>query len=225
MDSHGQGGIVFYYVIPAVGIPLLFVSLVIMLAVSDRKKSRKTGPSIFLGSTVTVRLHMPSSSTACAVPPGIRAPRAAEIALGGARQPDATVEDLQNDRLTAADLTTGLYLVVARGKGLTAEEYVFRTAESVELPSRLASMEKTKVAGLPAWKLARVFSMARAANRSCTSVPHLRRPGEQGRPAGGRVPGRGGGQVLPAWKLARVFSMARAANRSCTSGLSTTDGP
>ena len=35
-----------YYVIPAVGIPLLFVSLVIMLAVSDRKKSRKTGEEL-----------------------------------------------------------------------------------------------------------------------------------------------------------------------------------
>lgn len=35
-----------YYVIPAVGIPLLFVSLVIMLAVSGRKRRRKTGEEL-----------------------------------------------------------------------------------------------------------------------------------------------------------------------------------
>lgn len=35
-----------YYVIPAVGIPLLFVSLVIMLTVSGRRKHRKTGEEL-----------------------------------------------------------------------------------------------------------------------------------------------------------------------------------
>lgn len=35
-----------YYVIPAVGIPLLFVSLVIMLAVSGRRRRRKTGEEL-----------------------------------------------------------------------------------------------------------------------------------------------------------------------------------
>lgn len=35
-----------YYVIPAVGIPLLFVSLTIMLTVSGRKQSRKTGEEL-----------------------------------------------------------------------------------------------------------------------------------------------------------------------------------
>ena len=35
-----------YYVIPAVGIPLLFVSLVIMLAVSGRRRNRKTGEEL-----------------------------------------------------------------------------------------------------------------------------------------------------------------------------------
>lgn len=35
-----------YYVIPAVGIPLLFVSLVIMLAVSGRRRHRKTGEEL-----------------------------------------------------------------------------------------------------------------------------------------------------------------------------------
>ena len=35
-----------YYVIPAVGIPLLFVSLTIMLTVSGRKRPKKTGEEL-----------------------------------------------------------------------------------------------------------------------------------------------------------------------------------
>ncbi len=35
-----------YYVIPAVGIPLLFVSLIIMLTVSGRKRPKKTGEEL-----------------------------------------------------------------------------------------------------------------------------------------------------------------------------------
>ena len=35
-----------YYVIPAVGIPLLFVSLIIMLTVSGRRRSKKTGEEL-----------------------------------------------------------------------------------------------------------------------------------------------------------------------------------
>lgn len=54
------------------------------------------------------------------------AQQAADITFSSGKAPYATVEDLENDRLTAADLGAGLYLMIARGRNLTADEYIVR---------------------------------------------------------------------------------------------------
>lgn len=54
------------------------------------------------------------------------AQQAADATFQSGKAADVTVEILDNDRLTATDLTAGLYLIIARGRGLTPEEYIVR---------------------------------------------------------------------------------------------------
>lgn len=54
------------------------------------------------------------------------AQHAAGLTFSSGKAPDVTVEELRNDRLTAGDLGTGLYLVIARGRDMVPEEYIVR---------------------------------------------------------------------------------------------------
>lgn len=58
------------------------------------------------------------------------AQQAADITFSTGNAPWVTVDTMENDRLIAADLEAGLYLMIARGRNLTPEEYIVRnTAE------------------------------------------------------------------------------------------------
>lgn len=67
------------------------------------------------------------------------AQQAAAVAFGAGSKPDVTVETVENDRLTTTGLTAGLYLMVARGRNLTPEEYIVRRAEE-EGAERIATI-------------------------------------------------------------------------------------
>lgn len=58
--------------------------------------------------------------------------QAADITFGSGSGPDLTIETMEQDRLTAANLTAGLYLVIARGRGLDPEAYIVRNAAQAE---------------------------------------------------------------------------------------------
>ena len=60
------------------------------------------------------------------------AQQAADITFSAGNLPCATVETAESDRLTAADLDAGLYLMIARGRNLTAEEYIVRNTAAEE---------------------------------------------------------------------------------------------
>ncbi len=60
------------------------------------------------------------------------AQQAAHTTFNAGNVPDATIETMDNDRLTVANLGAGLYLMVARGRNLTAEEYVVRNTTATE---------------------------------------------------------------------------------------------
>lgn len=67
------------------------------------------------------------------------AQQAASVAFGAGSKPDVTVDTVENDRLTTTGLTAGLYLMVARGRNLTPEEYIVRRAEE-EGAERIATI-------------------------------------------------------------------------------------
>ena len=60
------------------------------------------------------------------------AQQAADITFSAGNLPCATVETAESDRLTVADLDAGLYLMIARGRNLTAEEYIVRNTAAEE---------------------------------------------------------------------------------------------
>ncbi len=60
------------------------------------------------------------------------AQQAAAVAFGAGSKPDVTVETVENDRLTTTGLDAGLYLMIARGRNLTAEEYIVRNTAAEE---------------------------------------------------------------------------------------------